>query len=790
MTPLVFVLALLANFDGGAGGGGGTGFGGGTGIGGGTGFGGGLGGADGGVIGGVGGGTGGGTPVGGGGGTSTDNDGGLRADSWAGLASVGPDTVAVWVDDLRDTSFRTDRRRGPDLWTNALLEDGGLAVPYGLLVCLASVDEVFSEPRVASGVNGTLIAWRVETTGSTGHSIRVAKISRAGVEGCLNTVVTDGTPISSLQFAESAGDYLLTWETPSEVRGQFVATPPTPAFTIWPKPTNSFGVPARPTLASTGSDFFSAWSQGDSFRGVPVSSMSNGPTTQPAIWFGGFNRIGGATVIAPPLTGAFLAFSGAALHVFAGPLDGSSPPLMGLVSRTHPLVAAGLGNGRVLVANETAQAGNFVLTEFNAVTHASLPPGLEPLAMVGGDDRAVVLLAGASGLRFLTVIAPLNQNAGLGGGVATRSLPDELHPSAAWTDAGVWLVSWNVGSGTVAQQVSPLTGVLNGTTTSTPRDGGVYALQQVADGPDLALSVAAPRVTSVSSTSLERGGVAGDLLMTTDGEHPAVLVGRNLAAVWTPGAAAITYGRDRPLTETTGGRLGRCGAWAGGALWIPLQRAAGELEIVEISDTAGARATAHRLGALPIAAPLCLVARGTDLLLVAHDPMLGLLVATTSVGDVRQNLPTTPVVSIPVYPSARKVVDPVAAPTPRGWQLAWESLDEFGTQIRGARLALDGSASPDELLSTGVDDRAPLLVPSSQGSVLLVWEHFVDRSGHVDVRSRVLEQDAAIIDGGQLAADGGVPATLVYSTCGCQGGGASVLLTLALVLFGRRRQSS
>jgi MYXO-CTERM domain-containing protein len=725
-------------------------------------------------------------------------------ESWADLTWSGEAALAVWIDDRRDLSFQMPRRRGPDLWSNALLPDGGLLSQYGQILCLAAKKETFSEPRIASNETSTLVAWRVETAGRAGHTVRVATIGAGGVQGCTNTVVEAATPISSLQLAESNGEFLLLWETGTDVTGQFVVMPAQPAFTVWRKP--AFDVAALPTLTSTASGFFAAWSQGETFWGVSIPSRASGlPAQTPQPYFQNFfPRVAHATAFNSPLGGAFLAPYLGAPHVFAGPINfGSTANLVspGPVAGPHPLVAAGIHEGtpwRAMVAHQVAEPGQFAVTEFGPgpVTSA-LPAGHEPLAMVANTGRAVLLMETPSALSFLSITpGTLNNGRPLGTGTGTFSSPDQLRPSAAWTDAGVWLIASNQGPSLQGAQLDPMTGAVTGIT-ETARDGGTFTLEQVAAGPRVAVKVVGNRVTSVFLAEFGTGGVTGTHVMSGVGEHPAALVGENIAAVWSPGEAYLVAGRGTPAAQPwTGARFGRCGAWADGSLFIPLLKD-GALSVLEIADDAAApTATLHNLGALGRASPPCLVARGNDLLLVADDTDT-LVVATTTVAELRADAPMRPVVLQVSRPGNRNVASPVAAPTPRGWQLAWESPDDFATVILGMKLDLDGAVRDGNLLSSsGLEARAPVLVPSfvpsgvegSNGAVVLLWQHFVDRTGSVEARQRVLQQEPALVIA--PPPDAGQPTDVfVYDTmCGCQSGGPAVLALALLVFFTRRRR--
>jgi len=174
----------------------------------------------------------------------------------------------------------------------------------------------------------------------------------------------------------------------------------------------------------------------------------------------------------------------------------------------------------------------------------------------------------------------------------------------------------------------------------------------------------------------------------------------------------------------------------------------------------------------------------------ATDATGGLFVALSSVADVRADKPAK-VLSFLASTNARVVGLPVAAPSPQGWQLAWESLDPASSVIAGVLLAADGTVLEQQPeLALGFDERNPTLAPSPGGKIALSWEHFEDRTGNVEVRTLFLGQAIAPSDGGvsEPLPDGGVQLQpIVYSSCGCQAGALPSLLGLALLFLSRRR---
>ena len=798
-------------------GGGGGNFGGGGGI-----FGGGGGGGTQPVGGGFGGGSGGGgvPAVGGGagggvaggtggsdGGSVVGSDGGVprpdALDVWADLAwsQTRQSMVAVWIDERRDQSFGTLRRRGPDLWTNAFTPGAGLSIPYGQILCPASRNELFSEPRIASNGGATVIAWRVSTpgTGSTGHSIRVTTLTPTGVQGCGNVLVADnGEPVFSLSLEESQGQFLLTWETPFGVMGQYVATPVTPAFVIAAKAVRD--TRASPTLAPTTTGFFSAWAQQDRFFGVELTMGS--PVSAPALFFSGYGRVSNATASMSPLTGAFVGGptgSSAPPQLCLGSLDAASTNnqlLLGPVVPRHPLIAAGLSDKvpqQVYVAHQSLDAGSFAVTEFTTGARTQpLAPGFEPLAMVADGQRAVLLAGSRAPLTFFDLTTAFSgADPNFVAAASTQGQADQLHASGVWTDAGVWVGVWNEGR-KVAGAAVTLTGD-SSLLMPMQTDAGLVTVGLMGDVSGTAVQIVGNGVTAVYGSSLNGFPETNTLLLKTLGEHSLSVVGNHIAAVWNAGSDTLAFGRgDRAPEAFLNHRFGRCGAFAGGALWIPAIVGGSELALLEIPDAMDAVPVPHGLGSFSGVAP-CLVAHGTEFLVVSHDAADGLVVGRSNVATARLSSVLRLVPLTTPRPGDRFVVAPVAATTPRGWQLAWESPDAFSAVILGLQVDLDGTAHDLSVLADSVEDREPVLLPSPSGAVALAYEHFVERTGNAVVKVKVLAEAPAIpepeVDGGLSEADGGVdPGVLYGTTCGCQSGGVSVLLALALVVFSRRRR--
>lgn len=754
----------------------------------------------------TGGGTGGGATGGGtGGGTGGANgidagtvtlDAGPAIETWADVdwTPSGDVTAAVWVDERRDLSFSSPRRRGADLWVNAYRPDAGLVSPYGQIICPASSKETFSLPRVAAAPSGVVIvAWRVATAGMSGHSVRVATLSASGASSCSDAwVPNDGTPITSLRLRHSAGEFLLAWTTPTAVRAQYVRTPVIQPLLL------AEAVDPIVTLAATESGFLAAWDQLGTFWSVDVPTFASGALPGSKVSsFANTGRVTQATAAGPGHRAAFLG-GGFPRSVFVGPTVSSTSvdgPMQGPAAGEHPLVAAPMGNTRTFVAHESSTPGRFQVTEFGEGAHATplLPEGLKPQAMVTDGRRGLLLLGGRS--PTLAVVQVVPQTLGpplLVSAVYTQSLPDQLGNSLVGTASGGWLVGWN--QGTASLTVPLAADGTPGNLVSRPR-AGFTSLTQIGDGPALAVSVVGNQATNVYPYSVDTGQDTVPLLSAV-GEHRMTLVGYQIAAVWSAGGDALSFGRGTAERFSLGGRLGRCGVVVNNSLFIPMMENVGDLRVVELKDELGSAPLVHPLGPTPRgAASPCLVAHDKDFLVVAHDSVGGLFLAQSSLDEVRGDRAAR-VVPILASTNKRAVGLPVAAPTPRGWQVAWESLDATTSVIAGLTLAADGTVlTPPDGLVIGLDERNPSLAPSPSGLVALSWEHFVDRTGNVEVKTKFLPQDGLEPDGGVTLPDGGVTLPdgglqvqpIVYSSCGCQAGALPSLLGLALLLFSRRR---
>ncbi len=723
-------------------------------------------------------------------GPPTISDGG--SESWADLdwALTGDFTGLVWVDDRRDLSFLASPSRRVDLWANGWRADGGLIAPYGQLICPSSAQERFSEPRIAATLDGTfVVAWLVETLGQTGRSIRTSVFTSGGLGACNNELVpNDGTPLGSLRLRKSGGQYLATWVTPTEVRGQFIRMPATQtSFSIAP-----VAVP-RVTLAASTMGFLAAWDQAELFWSVSIPLVGSGvPMASPASAFTGQLPITQSTAAGPELRGAFIGgtdtrrlfFGATATAALAMPTPG--PP-----AREHPLLATSIGPNH-FVAYETSTANQFAVAEFTPATwHGTpaLPAGLEPQAMVNDERRVLLLLGGGTATLTLLQLQPQLTGAPtfITPPTTTLPLPNQLAPSLVSTGTGAWLLGWNEGPRFATVQLTTDT-----TSVRQPQMRlGFTSLVQIADGSSLALSVTGNSTTNVYRYSVDSGREATPML-TASGEQPKAVVGRQAAAVWTAGTDAITFGTGTPRELSFGGfRLGRCGVWADNSMFIPALANGGELRIIEFKDEPGATPTVHAMGPAQRAVLPCLAARGTDLLVVAEDSFGGSFVAMSSVSDVRADRPTR-VLSFP-NTGNRLITQPVAAGTTLGWQLAWESTGEFVSEIGGLKLSPEGAVlEAPSLLGVGLDERSPVLSSAPGGAVALSWQHFADLTGNVQVRTQIISPTAVLPDGGVVVPnpepDAGVDLQpIVYTTCGCQSGALPALAGLALLLLSRRR---
>jgi hypothetical protein len=163
---------------------------------------------------------------------------------------------------------------------------------------------------------------------------------------------------------------------------------------------------------------------------------------------------------------------------------------------------------------------------------------------------------------------------------------------------------------------------------------------------------------------------------------------------------------------------------------------------------------------------------------------------------------------------------PVVAPLPDGWFLAWEDVSFDSTVVRGARVAQDGSLELLLALSDETRDaRNPFLATTPPGAlpagVFVTWQEFEPGAGHsrqhftrfiglpdgsvevvdagaVDGGSLDAGQEdgGAEADGGMMSRDGGstVPELVEFSSCGCAADVSLGALALTLLALRRRRR--
>jgi uncharacterized protein (TIGR03382 family) len=577
--------------------------------------------------------------------------------------------------------------------------------------------------------------------------------------------------------------------------GQRVSQPPGPVFALVIKPSN--GLVLNPTLAAIpGGGFFAAWTLGDRFVGALVPRGATQVQSQQ--YFTSFARTTSATALAPPLSGAFVA-EGNGQHVFAGTLDTSSTggaPLIGPTVGPRPLIGTALtGSTKLFVASQATDLVNFQITEFTLGTQnagaqtLSLPRGLQPLSVAATDSRALALLSGADSLRVQVIVPSAGVAApSLGQVVRNSADSNQLSPSGVWTAAGVFLLGWNEDSTFMQLRLAP-SGEATMISAAGSLDGGTFTLHPVAGGPGFVVKTVTPSGTAIYPATID--GTSTSTIFKSQGQHPVAVVGEHTQAAWTPGTDTIAFGVDvaQPLTYA-GVRLGRCGAWLDGSLFIPAIKSGGELGIVEIHDSADAPGPElHPLGSFPRTGTPCLAARGSSLLTVAHDDMGGLVVAETLLSELRNGQGRARQLSVQSRPGDRAVFDPVVAPNARGWQLAWESPDELGSAILAEQIDLTDTVVDGVAVSSGPDSRNPVLVPGPDGNVALLYQQFIDRTGNVEVKVRLLRSTPGQNDGGLLP-DGGMPVDMVvFDTCGCQTNDAPALLALALLALSRRRRA-
>lgn len=728
--------------------------------------------------------------------------------------------VTVWTDDRRGE--RWGAPRGNDLWINALSADGGVrpGVAYGYLLCRGLQGETLSSARIATSAAGAMVAWKVAWDG--GEAIRASHVSWSStapsIESCdAGVVVVSDGGLRALQLESSGGEYLVTWEDDQSIRGRFVGVTAAP-FDLAGRGTTTTS--RGPSLAPGASGFYVGWQDESALHGTAVSLLANGGQVS---HYDGLHILQNTPLNGPPLlagapaavalpTLAANGSNGLELQVGRPPLDGAellgpdrvdlAPGPLAMATTFNPASAE-----RFSWVAHKALDGGTVVSRFgplSALTVGLQQPSLaaQAMAMVGSQPR---VLAASDGFLAVVNVPPfVVSTPELAVVDRNRALADQRAPSAVWSREGGWALGWNEPPIVKAFGVTPDN--LQFPFNNAQVDGGLARFLPLADGAELVASFEGRAGSGIIDLTTQ----APRLL--TPGSFSAAIAGRAQSLMWGPGSGNLAYGGVPADSKEYPALLGRCGAWANGRLLVPIIYNGNELKLVSLSDEAGT--FPELLGPIATTPELrspCLAADGDRLLVVASNVDGALLVFETTVSDAVAGRAATNLTPLPERPGGLAVIDPVAARTPRGWQLAWYSLTRKGALVLQASFERGGLNPRGEPVTfDGEDDREPQLSPSATGPVLLHWRRFQPETGNVIVKWKVLPQEAAPTDGGVTedggvdagpapvdgGVDAGVPASdggvddvpMQFRTCGCDAA-PTLLAVLGVALLARRRRS-
>lgn len=725
--------------------------------------------------------------------------------------------MTVWTDDRRGQLW--GQPRGGDLWFNTFSVDGGTrsSPAYGSLLCRGLQGETLSSARIATGPDAVMVAWKVSWDG--GEAIHASHLSWASstptLESCdAGVVVVSGGGLRALQLEASGGEFLVTWEENEAIRGRFLGVPAAP-FGLAGRGATTF---RGPSLAPALSGFYVGWLDEGALHGTAVAPYRDGGAV---ITYDGDHLLGLTTLRGPPL----LAGSPVAVALPMAALSGSGA-LMLQVGRLGFELAPDevpLAPGRIAMATTTNATigdpitwvahkvpdGGTVVSRFGPPSANSVPlqqPTLAPQAMtiVGGQPRLLVSTDGG----FLAVVDVPPIVGGATSALAVvernRALAGQHAPSAVWSsEANGWALGWNEPPAVRAYGLT-----LGGAQFAINQgqvDGGLVRFIPLADSGDIVASFAGRVGSGIVDLSTQQPK------LLAGGQYPAAVAGRAQSLMWAPGTGELVAGGVPAEPRQYPGVFGRCGAWAEGRLLVPIVYNEGELKLVSLADAPDA--FPELLGPIATVSGLhspCLAADGARLLVVATNASGALLAFETTVSDALAAHPATNLTPFPERPGDLAVIDPVAARTPRGWQLAWYSLTLTGSLVLQASFDRGGSNPRGAPVTFDFeDDREPQLSPSAAGPVLLLWRRFHPENGNLIVKWKVLPHEPAPSDGG-LAEDGGVdvdagPAggvdaglplpdggvddgPMVFRTCGCDAA-PTLFAALGLALLARRRRS-
>lgn len=732
--------------------------------------------------------------------------------------------IAVWANDRRGTAWEAPR--GGDLWLGQLSVDGGTrpGPDYGFVLCHGLVGQTISSPRVAAGPGGTMVAWKVSWDG--GEAFRASHLSwESGsptLASCDAGVVAVGERgLGALQLEFSRGDFLATWEDAEAVRGRFV-NGTTPTFTIAPK---TFGGTFSPSLAAADVGFFVAWKDGDQFMGARVPAIAAGSPvtlTNQRRYFAQDALAGPPIVSGSPVGAAWPARQqpGGDLFLRSGaptflalsetPASPVVPMAQGPMATVSASTPGNLDSTITWVAHQAVDGGAVVTFFGNNSTLSVVPsmpltrPGYLPQAMLMVGTQARLLTENDEVLS-VTAVPELNANSDALPHY-DRVIPSSNWeaPSATWVGPG-WLLAWNKGGEVYARGIN--TASQESVFEVSRPDAGLVRVLPVADETKWLASFSGNGGSGVVhvETSTARLYARGNL--------PAAVSGRVQTLMWDPGSNISAYDSNATALATPGpaytGVFGRCGAWAGGRLLVPIVYNGNELKIAILLDEVGANLDLHgSFATLDGLTSPCLVADGERILIAATNREGGLLLYETTVAQIEATEPATEVTLPTRTPGGLKVIDPVIAPTSTGWMVAWYALTDRGAIV--VRMNYDPGAPPYSVgpATVGPDDREPHLFPSPEGHVLLMYRRFEPSTGNLVGISKVILQpvrdagvaieDAGVVsdggvDAGLPAADAGADAgvddvPMTFRTCGCDAG-PTLLAVLGVMLLTRRRRS-
>lgn len=719
--------------------------------------------------------------------------------------------LVTWTDARRRVAF-DDPDLGTDVWLNALLPDGGLAAPFGVMARRAPDKETLSHPRVACSATECVLAWQQEGLFNPNKESAFAwgALDGQGRVPAPAPLTTTRGVHRSLGLVASTTDVLATWETVSNVVAR-LRSRQAPFLDMRPLG-NVLGL-LLPTPSVTNQGFYVAWTEGTLYRAW-VSSTGIGTATAPAPTITGMT-LPAAAAPGPRVAVLNAVTPGQATLRLVDVEANAQTELFEVLPR--PLRAASTPSGTSFISVRTlAGAARLVRapTDLAQLDTVELP-GAAVVHAVAADPAGAMLLmesANPAGLGFYRV--PPQPGAG-GEALGARIAPaaDQLAPAVAWAEPHGWATSrTNAHEGTApgTQVYLPATGRL------VDLDLGERS-RVVADrsGKALAVDTVSPGLTTVlglapSGDTLE---LRGPLLVFDGGVLPAAACGDKLTVAWNPEDGRLAWGRDTELAQQrTGVPLGRCGAWTEDGRLLLLSLGATQVRVLSLVDdfTSGEPpllSTLSVTGGEAGALTACLAASEGRLFAAFGSKTTGITAWTAPVpapGDTSVVLSPLPLGSSVDGQPGR---NPVVTASANGWLLAWEDTRDGGSAVVSVEVLGDGGVTKPRLLSSGDREaRNPAAASSPEGAVVLGWQEFDEPRGNalVTFKEVVSARDAgtrptgdggldgdAGVDGGLDGdgdGDGGVDTgPVTFASCGCGAvDGAAVLLALALLVTRRR----